>query len=786
MLCLALLLGFAIAPACPGLCRVFGAHAAWMVALVPASIFAWLVSQAGIVFAGGEIRYAVEWMPTLGASLSLRLDGLSLLFAMLISGIGTLIVIYAQGYFSHDHRLGRLLGCLMLFMGSMLGVVLADNVLALFLFWELTGVASYLLIGFHHEHEKARKAALQALLVTGMGGLALLVGLILLGRAAGTFELSAIARNLPLNSTLLSAAIPLVLVGCFAKSAQFPLHFWLPSAMEAPTPVSAYLHSSTMVKAGVYLLARLSPTLGPDPRWQWSLLAVGIATVLVGTFMSLAQRDFKKLLAYSTIASLGTMVVLIGLGTPESAKAATSLVLAHGLYKGAMFMVAGTIIHGTHRKHADEIRGLAKHMRGLWVIAMLAGASMIGLPPLMGFLSKEIALESILHGGESRADALRLLLIVAIVAGGAGAILVACRVAIEPFVRGSGLPTDLDDQPPHPPTLALLAGPAVLAVLGVLLAVWPGLGGGKLIASAAGAMSGAEVDSKLALWHGFTIALGLSALVIVLGASLYVGRRIVQPNTERVVAAFAPIGPTAWYNRAMRALVTGATALTSTVQSDRLRTYTAVTIGFALVVVFAIVLGAAPGAEGSGAWRSAFSVGRESFLPPLLETALAGVSILGAALTLRSQERMRAVIGLGMVSLGVTGLFAVMGGPDLAMTQIAVDALTIVLLLVAFRSIPELRRFSSSGARVRDAVIAIAAGLAMAWLTLAASNAQLAEPISAYHAAHSLKDGKGRNVVNVILVDFRALDTLGEITVVATAAIGLFVLIRRRREGVVT
>ncbi|MDX2018043.1 MAG: hydrogen gas-evolving membrane-bound hydrogenase subunit E [Planctomycetota bacterium] len=784
MLLLAVLLGFVIAPLCPALCRVLGSRSAWLVALAPAVIFAWLLSRTGAVVSGGEVRFGMDWMPTLGASLSLRLDALSLLFALLISGIGTLIVVYARGYFQDDLRLGRLLGCLMFFMGSMLGVVLADNVLALFLFWELTGVASYLLIGFHHDALKARKAALQALLVTGLGGLALLIGLVLLGKAAGTFELSAMARNLPAGGALLPAAIPLILIGCFAKSAQFPLHFWLPSAMEAPTPVSAYLHSSTMVKAGVYLLARLAPTLSSDPTWTWALLVFGGLTVLAGTCLTLAQRDFKKLLAYSTVTSLGTMVLLIGLGTPQSAKAALALVLAHGLYKGAMFMVAGIIIHSTHRKNADEIRGLGSIMRGLWFIALLAGASMMGLPPLMGFLSKELSLEAVLYGAQGSPHALKSVLTLALVAGSAAAMIVACRVAIEPFVRGSGAAIDDDDHPPHSPGWTLLAGPAVLAVLGVMMAVWPGSGSGPLIASAASVLHGSPVDSKLALWHGFTPALGLSVLAIAAGAVLFAARRRVVIASERTLTFLAPIGPAAWYDRCMTALTFGSAALTRWVQSDRLRIYSAWTIGTAIAIVFTLAL-LGNGPAGGSAWRAPLAANQDRGAP-LPESTLALLSIVGALLTVRAAGRLRAVIGLGMVSLGITGLFAVMGGPDLAMTQIAVDALTIVLLLVAFASIPELRRISGGATRARDGAIALAAGLAMAWLTLAASNVQLAEPISAYHSASAVEQGKGRNVVNVILVDFRALDTLGEISVVATAAIGLFVLIRRKRPGVST
>ncbi|MFB3140368.1 MAG: proton-conducting transporter membrane subunit, partial [Candidatus Acidiferrales bacterium] len=392
LLAVAVLSGFVMALAAPWLHRIARSTSGWVLALFPLALTVYFAGQAGRVAAGEVLAVSIDWVPSLGIALSFYLDGLSLLFALLISGIGALVVVYAGGYLAGHAHLGRFYAFLLMFLASMLGLVLANNVITLFVFWELTSVSSYLLIGFEHEREAARQAALQALLVTGLGGLALLAGLLLLGQAGGSMELSELlTRGEAIQAHPFYAPILLlILAGAFTKSAQFPFHFWLPSAMEAPTPVSAYLHSATMVKAGIYLLARFNPVLGGTELWFYIVTAAGAATMLVGAYLAFQQSDLKRILAYSTMSALGMMVLLLGLGTELAVKAAIVSILVHALYKGALFLVAGAVEHETGTRDVDRLGGLRRAMPITAAAAALAALSMAGLPPLFGFIGKEM------------------------------------------------------------------------------------------------------------------------------------------------------------------------------------------------------------------------------------------------------------------------------------------------------------------------------------------------------------------------------------------------------------
>jgi multicomponent Na+:H+ antiporter subunit A len=746
--------GFGAAPLAAALGRTMGARVGFVASVVPAAILALLLWASPGVITGTPILWGVPWIPDLGVAFSLRLDGLSLLFAVLISGIGTLIMLYAGSYMHGHPAAGRLVSTLLLFMGAMLGVVLADNVLTLFVFWELTSVASYLLIGLDHQREKARKAALQALVVTGVGGLALLVGLVLLGRAAGSMELTRIIATDGLaDSPLYPAILVLVLLGCFTKSAQLPFHFWLPSAMEAPTPVSAYLHSSTMVKAGIYLLARLNPALGGHEAWHTALIAFGGTTIVVATILALRQTALKKLLAYSTVASLGTIVLLIGVGTEKAIIAAMAFLLGHALYKATLFMVAGSVTHITGEKDGEAISGVRHLVAPLFIAAVIAGASMAGLAPTLGFIGKEVALEAALAPGVSAAALVTLLI------GAVGSVLVAMMIAIKPFI---GQPAEYAEHP-HAPAAPLVLCPAVLAALGLAWGLLPWTGPDQLVAASSSAVAGGAIDVKLKLWHGLTPALGWSIVALAVGASAYAARRWIRYALNLAGAGVDRVGPSAVYHALMAGLIAGADRLTRTLQNDRLRWYVAVVV-FALLAVIAS------------------SLSLEDVVAPRLDpiapdtVALAALVAIGALVTAMAGTRIKALAGLGMVGVGLASVFAGSGAPDLAMTQISVDALTIVLLLVAFRHLPDLRAISSAWVKGRDAAIAGLVGGSMGLLTWLAATQQLSPPISRFFSERSLPEGFGQNVVNVILVDFRALDTLGEITVVGIAALGVWAL----------
>jgi multicomponent Na+:H+ antiporter subunit A len=693
--------------------------------------------------------------------LALRADGLGLLFALLVSGVGTLIVCYAGGYLKGHPQLGRFYGWLLTFMAAMLGVALADNLLLLFVFWELTSLSSYALIGFEHDREAARAAALQAFLVTGGGGLALLAGVILLGLAGGSLNVSALiaARHTLLSSPLYLPALCLILLGAFTKSAQFPFHFWLPNAMEAPTPVSAYLHSATMVKAGVYLLARLHPVLGGTETWVYVVGGVGGITMLIGGYLALSQADLKRLLAYSTVSALGMLTMLIGLGSALALQAAVILLLAHALYKGTLFLVAGAIDHATGTRDVTHLGGLFRAMPVTGVAAALAALSMAGLPPFFGFISKELTYEAALgyHIGVGVMTFVASLLFV----------FIAGTVGIGPFWGPAR-------QTPHhaheaPPSLWL--GPVVLAGLSVVIGLAPGLLSAILIAPATAAVLGLPIDVDVALWHGLTPALGLSVVTLIGGAVLYLRRQQVRRSAQQIAWRW---GPATLYDAGIIGLNAVARGQTALLQSGYLRYYL-LTIVLATVGLagFTLLDWQAQSGALAQSLRQAMVVQAYFY-----ELALAGLILIAAVAVTRAQSNLGAVVALGIVGYGVALFYLLFGAPDVAMTQFLVESLTVILFVLAFYHLPEFTHISSKGARIFDAVVALVAGGLIATLVLVAVSIQLSPSIAPYFVETALPQAHGRNIVNVILVDFRALDTLGEITVLGIAAVGVYALLK--------
>ncbi len=492
---------------------------------------------------GETFAVSWNWVPSLDARLSFVVDGLSLLFMILISSIGTLVLVYARAYLDGHPDRRRLYTWLLLFMTAMLGLVVADNLITLFVFWELTSITSYMLIGFEHENPRARAAALQALLVTGFGGLALLAGFLLLGQAAGSYELSVLRTKSDVlrNGPLLAPCVVLILIGAFTKSAQFPFHFWLPNAMEAPTPVSAYLHSATMVKAGVYLIARLSPALGGIAIWDNSIIAVGALTALTGACLALPQVDLKKILAYSTVSALGTMVMLLGCGTPGTTTAAIVFLLCHALYKAALFLMAGAVDHCAGTRDLRQLGGLARVMPWLAFAAVIAAMSKVGLPPASGFVAKELMYESLLAPSSRGTLPLLVVFFVSVSFAAVGAML-----AIRPFFGRAGVAAASAHRVPR----TLLLPPLVLGTTAFVIGAYPGPLGHYLIAPAVAAIVPNAEPVSLKLWHGFNFPLLLTALAVMLGIVIYAaGYRI------RLLAArwrkLAAWGPSAGYERGL-------------------------------------------------------------------------------------------------------------------------------------------------------------------------------------------------------------------------------------------
>ena len=723
-------------------------------ALLPAALFALLLATPPAP------PGSIPWIPSLGIALAWNLDGLSRLMLLLITGIGAGVFLYADAYLKDDPKLHRFLATLALFMAAMIGAVLADDLIALFVFWELTSLASFLLIGFKSETAEARRAAQQGLLVTVGGGLALLAGMLLLGATAGTFRISEIlARPEALSGHPFTPWIVLlVAIGCFAKSAQWPLHFWLPNAMAAPTPVSAYLHSATMVKLGVYLLARLNPAFQEDPFWQSLLVGAGTMTMLTGAVLALRETDLKRVLAWSTVVALGTLVTLIGLENPLAATAAVVVLLVHALYKACLFLVAGIIDHETGTRDATRLRGLFRAMPVTAVVAGLGALSMAGLPPFIGFVAKELLYEAKL-GTAGLLPAAALIV-------NAAMVVVAGVVAARPFL-GRPAPMPLA---PHDPPLAMLAGPVLLAVLGTVFGLMPWLIADALVEPAAAAMLGRPTEAKLVLWHGFTIVLYLSIATFALGIALYLGWTRVQPALANI-EALDTHGPDRLYSRALKALARFAAGLTRRIQTGSLRFYIAasvlITFGGALAVLVA---------EGGLAIPEP---GPRPGVAPLLLGALV---LAGAVAACLLHNVIAQLMAAGLVGFGVGLLFLALGAPDLAFTQFTVEVIAVVLILgvlarIAFRTPDQRRR----GQWRRDAAIAGLVGVSGTLILLAVLSVPFDTELPDWMGAASWPEAKGRNVVNVILVDFRALDTLGEIAVLAIAALSAAVLFRRMK-----
>ncbi|AXS82700.1 monovalent cation/H+ antiporter subunit A [Marinobacter sp. Arc7-DN-1] len=712
---------------------------------------------------GGVVLHSYEWLPALGLSFSFRLDGLSLLFALLILIIGLLIILYSRYYLKAHENVGKFYALLLCFKGSMLGIVLSGNLLLIMIFWELTSLTSFLLISFWTHKQDARRGARMALAVTGGGGFALLAGILIIGNIVGSFELDDVlaAGDLIKNHALYPVVLTLVLLGAFTKSAQFPFHFWLPHAMQAPTPVSAYLHSATMVKAGVFLMARLYPALAGTEQWFYMVSFTGMATMLLGAYTAMFKHDLKGLLAYSTVSQLGLITLLFGMGTQLAAVAAIFHVINHATFKASLFMAAGIIDHETGTRDMRRINGLWRFMPHTATLAMVAAASNAGVPLLNGFLSKEMFF----------AESLALNLpglwawLPPIVATLAGVFTVAYSARFIHDVFFNGKPVDLPIYPPHEPPRYMKIPAEILVFALVMIGIFPAISVGPLLYMAASATFGGNVpDYQLAAFHGFNLPLMMSFFAFAGGLLMYSQRQ----RFFDFHARFREIDEKAVFEAVVSRIVDLANRFTARLENGSLQRYAV------LLVVSVITVAAMP------VLSLGIFVGENGLSPIDWPTAIAaGVLILCALATAAMhRERFYALVLLSVVGLMVALAFARFSAPDLAMTQLSVEVVTIVLLMLALFYMPSWTPVeTSNGRRFRDIAIALAAGTGMTLVTLA----MLTQPfssISDFFLENSKPGGGGTNVVNIILVDFRGFDTLGEITVLAIAALGIYAMLK--------
>lgn len=761
---LAVLSGFLLAIVAPALHRVTGRYIGWTLAILPASLTAYFASLIPEIQANGSLVLEYSWMPGLGINLNFLVDGLSLVFALMISGIGTFILIYAGAYLAGHKYLARFFVIMLSFMASMLGLVLSDNLVSIFVFWELTSITSYMLIGFNHEDMEARKCALQGLFVTAGGGLVLMAGLILLSIMTGSYSLAEIlASDLALHEHVFyTGAVICILAGCFTKSAQVPFHFWLPNAMAAPTPVSAFLHSATMVKAGVYLMARLNPSLGEGELWSQALMLFGAATMFTGAYLAFSSTGIKKILAYSTIMALGTLTMLIGVGTELALTAFICFLVAHSLYKGALFMVAGALDHETGTKDITRMGGLRKAMPVTAAIACLAALSLAGLPPLFGFIAKELLFESLLDSPLWSASLTTVAVAAAVLIVG-----VAGLVAIKPFFGKVGN----TPKTPHEAPFGMLIGPAVLSVTALIFGLAPFLPEGALLQSAVGSVYGASVETYLALWHGVNVPLILSIGSLVLGLSLLTGWNRLQPSIYAINTSAARLGPEAAYFRFMEGITIVAAWQTRVLQNG--------VLGLYLLLLVAVTFGLT---GYTLLTHHGINLTLDLTDSYFYEWGIALLLVAAATFASSTHSRLGSVASMGVLGFGVALTFILFSAPDLGITQLLVETLTVILLVLVLFKLPEFVNLSSPFERYRDLAVATFAGVVMTLLILAALDVQYFESISSYYVENSGTLGHGRNIVNVILVDFRALDTLGEIFVLSLAALGVLSMIKLRAE----
>jgi len=725
-----------------------------------------LLTAAPEVMGGEVLQTRIDWLPSLGLNVTFFLDGLGLMFAGMILGVGLLIILYARFYLSGDDPMGQFYTYLLLFQGAMLGIVLSDNILLLLIFWELTSLSSFLLIGYWKHLPEGRQGARMALVVTGSGGLAMIAGMLILGNIVGSYDLTEILQNGDLirESDLYIPALLLILLGAFTKSAQFPFHFWLPHAMAAPTPVSAYLHSATMVKAGVFLMARLWPVLAGTDAWFYIVATTGLITMILGALIALFKDDLKALLAYSTVSQLGLITMLLGFGTKIAAVIAVFHIINHLTFKAALFMSVGIVDHATHTRSIKRLGGLAALMPLTALIATITALSSAGTPLTNGFLSKEMMLTEAVQTGWFGSQ---WAMPVAVTIGAVLSVAYSLRIIAHVFF---GPRREEFAQPPHDPGFGLWSAPALLAILVVLIGIFPNLVIGPLLAVAGGAVVGGELpEYSLKLWHGVNAALFMSIVAFSGGGFLLwqhgipdrIWHKLPRPDAKQIFDAL------------ISRCSAGASWLTGLLHNGAITRY------LAIFAISTVILG-------YYAWSSGGHItGERPLLPVPVVVAVGWLLLIVAAVAVVVMHRQRflSLVLIGIIGLMISGGFVYLSAPDLALTQISVETVTIMLLLLALHFLPKETPFESgAGLRIRDGAIALACGLGIAALTYAFLTRDLST-ISQFYLDNAKSGGGGTNVVNVILVDFRGYDTYGEIIVLGIAGLVIFALMEALLVG---
>lgn len=736
--------------------------------VLPPLLFAYFASFIPFISSGNIQLQHINWVPSLGVNFDFKLDGLSLLFALMITGIGTAIFIYALKYLKGHPYLDRFFGYLFLFMSAMLGVVLSDNILLLFIFWELTSISSFFLIGFNNDNADSRKSALTALGITGLGGFFLLASLILLGNITGTYSISELiqSRELILAHPLYPLVIGLLFIGAFTKSAQFPFHFWLPGAMKAPTPVSAYLHSATMVKAGIYLLARFSPILGGTDYWNYTLIIVGGITMLYASIHSLFRIDLKGVLAYSTISALGILTFLIGLGTKEAMIAVSVFIVAHALYKATLFLVTGIIDHETGTRDITVLAGLRKVLPPVAIAGILAALSSAGFPLItFGFIGKDLIYEATLHF--SNPSLIWTLTVLAVITN-IGLVAAGFMAGVTPFV--GQLPQQFEKL--HLPYKSMWIPPLILALLGIVFGLFPGLIGDFLTNQTANTIYGANTNAHLAIWHGWTLVLYLSLGTLAAGSILYF---INKPSASKLAAVekFNVIAPKTIILGIAAGVMKLSQKFTETMHNGYLRSYHLKIILFAEAILAYKLWVSGP--ITIDFWTLTY--------PDLYEVAIVFVLIGALFLILTTPSRLTAVVSMSVIGYCTCLIFVIYSAPDLAMTQFTIDTLSTVLFVLVLYRLPSFINLANKKVLFRDALVAISFGLIIAMVAFKIWAEPINKDISNFYGENAYLLAKGKNVVNVILVDFRGIDTMFETVVLSIAAIGVYSMIRLRLKS---
>jgi multicomponent Na+:H+ antiporter subunit A len=764
-------------------------HTGWFVLPLPILLFIYFLSYISITSNQQTVTKSFSWIPTIGIDFTVKVDGLGLLFALLITGIGSLVALYSIYYLSKDkEQLNTFYVYLLLFMGAMLGVVLSDNLIVLYTFWELTSFSSFLLIGYWYDREKSRYGAQKSMLITVFGGLSMLGGIILLYLMTGTFSISEIIQQSDeiLTNPLFIPAMLCILLGAFTKSAQFPFHIWLPDAMEAPTPVSAYLHSATMVKAGIYLVARMSPVFAENGLWVWLVAGFGIVTLFWGSFSAVKQTDLKSILAFSTVSQLGMIMSLLGIGGAAlhfdtiddsyftvATVAAVFHLINHATFKGSLFMVAGIVDHETGTRDIRKLGGLMHFMPITFTIAIIGTFSMAGLPPFNGFLSKEMFFTAMVRVLEM--DILNLEtwgVLFPVIAWVASIFtFIYSMILVFKTFTGKFQPEKLEKKP-HEAPIGMLISPIILASLVIIIGFFPNLLSNTIIAPAVAAiLPNFTVDVHISFWHGFTPELFMTFGVVVIGILLYK----TFPKWSKVYRVLPEkLSLNRLYNGILDVSQSTSRMITNSYLTGFSRIYLLYLFTFFIVILATTLF-----------VKDAFTIDTSNVSSiHISEVVLALVVSIGAISILFAKSRLTSIILLGAVGYTVSIFFVIFRAPDLALTQLVIETISVALFLLCFYHLPKLKkREERMRFRMINVFISVGVGAIVTMIALSAHSNKLFDSISQYYVDNTYTEAAGKNMVNVILVDFRGFDTMFEITVLAIAALGIFGMIKLRLEG---